>query len=185
MAFVVGLGNPGGEYQGTRHNVGYEVVDKIAEMHHFSTEKEFRGALVSRGRVGGQEVMLVKPQTFMNNSGRTAAALSARWEVKPQDVLVVFDDFLLDFGRLRFRRGGSDGGHNGLASVLEGLNTQDVPRLRMGIGSPPEGEEIIDYVLDSFSLEDEVGDLLERCEKALENYYAEGVEAAMNSFNGS
>jgi PTH1 family peptidyl-tRNA hydrolase len=91
----------------------------------------------------------------------------------------------LDFGRFRFRRGGSDGGHNGLASVLEELNTQDVPRLRMGIGSPPEGEEIIDYVLDSFSLEDEVGDLLERCEKALENYYAEGVEAAMNIFNGS
>lgn len=186
MRIALGLGNPGARYTSTRHNIGFMAVDHLAARRGVDWQhREDAVAEVAEVELGGQEVMLVKPQTFMNNSGRTAAALCARWEVKPQDVLVVFDDFLLDFGRLRFRRGGSDGGHNGLASVLEGLNTQDVPRLRMGIGSPPEGEEIIDYVLDSFSLEDEVEDLLERCEKALENYYAEGVEAAMNSFNGS
>ena len=100
-------------------------------------------------------------------------------------LLVIFDDFLLDFGRLRFRRSGSDGGHNGLASVLETLNTQAVPRLRLGIGTPPEGEDIIDYVLDPFSPADEVDELVERCAEALETYYADGIEAAMNRYNGS
>jgi len=186
LRIALGLGNPGARYTLTRHNIGFMAVDHLAARCGVDWQhREDAVAEVAEVELGGQEVMLVKPQTFMNNSGRTAAALCARWEANPQDVLVVFDDFLLDFGRLRFRRGGSDGGHNGLASVLEGLNTQDVPRLRMGIGSPPEGEEIIDYVLDSFSPEDEVEDLFERCEKALEKYYAEGVEAAMNSFNGS
>ena len=134
--------------------------------------------------LGGREVLLAKPQTYMNRSGHTAAALCAQWEVPPEDVLVVFDDFLLDFGRLRFRRGGSDGGHNGLASVLEALNTEAVPRLRLGIGIPPSGADIIDYVLDPFSPADEVEDLIERGNEALEVYYAEGIEAAMNKFNG-
>jgi PTH1 family peptidyl-tRNA hydrolase len=122
----------------------------------------------------------------MNRSGRTAAALCAQWEVFPEDVLVIFDDFLLDFGRLRFRRGGSDGGHNGLASVLEALNTEAVPRLRLGIGIPPAGTDVIDidYVLDPFSPGDEVENLIERGNAALEVYYAEGIEAAMNRFNG-
>ena len=148
-------------------------------------DQEDAVAQVAAVELGGQKVLLAKPQTFMNNSGQTAAALCARWQTSPQDVLVVCDDFLLDFGRLRFRRGGSDGGHNGLASVLEELNTQAVPRLRVGIGSPPVGENIIDYVLDSFSPKDEVEELLERCDTALETYYAEGIEPAMNSFNGS
>ena len=134
--------------------------------------------------LGGREVLLAKPQTYMNRSGRTAAALCAQWEVPPEDVLVIFDDFLLDFGRLRFRRGGSDGGHNGLASVLEALNTEAIPRLRLGIGIPSAGADIIDYVLDPFSPADEVEDLIERGNEALEAYYAEGIEAAMNRFNG-
>ena len=134
--------------------------------------------------LSGREVLLAKPQTYMNRSGRTAAALCAQWEVPPENVLVIFDDFLLDFGRLRFRRGGSDGGHNGLASVLEVLNTEAVPRLRLGIGIPPAGADIIDYVLDPFSPADEVEDLIERGNAALEVYYAAGIEAAMNKFNG-
>ena len=134
--------------------------------------------------LGGREVLLAKPQTYMNRSGRTAAALCAQWEVPPENVLVIFDDLLLDFGRLRFRRGGSDGGHNGLASVLEALNTEAIPRLRLGIGIPPAGADIIDYVLDPFSPADEVEDLIERGNAALEVYYAEGIEAAMNKFNG-
>jgi len=180
------LGNPGARYTLTRHNIGFMAVDHLAARRGVDWQhREDAVAEVAEVELGGQEVMLVKPQTFMNNSGRAAAALCARWETKPQDVLVVFDDFLLDFGRLRFRRGGSDGGHNGLASVLEELNTQEVPRLRVGIGSPAEGEDIIDYVLDSFSPQDEVDELVERCGTALETYYAAGIEAAMNSFNGS
>lgn len=139
---------------------------------------------VVRVRLGGREVLLVKPQSYMNHSGRTAVALCAQWEVLPEDVLVIFDDFLLNFGSLRFRRGGSDGGHNGLASVLEALNTKAVPRLRLGIGIPPAGADIIDYVLSPFSPEDEVENLIEYGNTALEVYYAEGIEAAMNRFNG-
>ncbi|HIG52568.1 MAG TPA: aminoacyl-tRNA hydrolase [Candidatus Latescibacteria bacterium] len=186
MRIALGLGNPGARYTSTRHNIGFMAVDHLAARRGVDWQhREDAVAEVAAVELGGQEVMLVKPQTFMNSSGKTVAALCAQWQTNPQDVLVVFDDFLLDFGRFRFRRGGSDGGHNGLASVLEELNTQDVPRLRMGIGSPPEGGGIIDYVLDSFSPEDEVEDLLGCCENALEKYYAEGVEAAMNSFNGS
>lgn len=139
---------------------------------------------VVRVLLGGREVLLVKPQSYMNHGGRTAAALCAQWEVLPEDVLVIFDDFLLNFGSLRFRRGGSDGGHNGLASVLEALDTKAVPRLRLGIGIPPAGSDITDYVLSPFSPEDEVEDLVEYGNAALEVYYAEGIEAAMNRFNG-
>lgn len=134
--------------------------------------------------LGGQEVLLAKPQTYMNHSGRTAAALCAQWEVLPEDVLVIFDDFLLDFGCLRFRRGGSDGGHNGLASVLAALNTEAIPRLRLGIGIPPADADVIDYVLDPFSPEDEIENLIECANAALEAYYVKGIEAAMNGFNG-
>ena len=185
MQVALGLGNPGARYASTRHNIGFMVVDHLAARCgvDWQHRADVQGQVV-RVVLGGREVLLAKPQTYMNRSGRTAAALCAQWEVLPEDVLVIFDDFLLDFGRLRFRRGGSDGGHNGLASVLEALNTEAVPRLRLGIGIPPAGADIIDYVLDPFSPADEVEDLLERGNAALEVYYAEGIEAAMNKFNG-
>ena len=186
MQIALGLGNPGARYAPTRHNIGFMAVDQLVVRRGSSWQRqEDVVAEIAAVDLGGREVLLAKPQTFMNRSGRTAATLCARWETRPEDLLVIFDDVLLDFGRLRFRRGGSDGGHNGLASVLEELNTQAVPRLRVGIGSPPAGEEIIDYVLDSFSPEDEVDELVERCGTALETYYAAGIEAAMNRFNGS
>ena len=161
------------------------VVDHLAAYCgvDWQHQADVQGQVV-RVVLGGQEVLLAKPQTYMNRSGRTAAALCAQWEVLPKDVLVIFDDFLLDFGRLRFRRGGSDGGHNGLASVLEALNTEAVPRLRLGIGIPPAGADVIDYVLEPFSPADEVENLIEQGNAALEVYYAEGIEAAMNKFNG-
>ena len=128
------------------------VVDHLAARCgvDWQHQADIQGQVV-RVVLGGREVLLAKPQSYMNRSGRTAAALCAQWEVLPEDVLVIFDDFLLDFGRMRFRRGGSDGGHNGLASVLEALNTEAVPRLRLGIGIPPAGADVVDYVLDPFS----------------------------------
>ena len=185
MQIALGLGNPGVRYASTRHNIGFMVVDHLAARCgvDWQHQADVQGQVV-RVVLGGQEVLLAKPQTYMNRSGRTAAALCAQWEVLPEDVLVIFDDFLLDFGRLRLRRGGSDGGHNGLASVLEALNTEAVPRLRLGIGIPSAGAGVIDYVLEPFSPADEVGNLIERGNAALEVYYAEGIEAAMNRFNG-
>ncbi len=186
MQIALGLGNPGARYAETRHNIGFVVLD------HFATRcgvcwqpQEDVQSLVAAIKLSGREVLLAKPQTFMNRSGQAAAALCTRWETSPEDVLVLCDDFLLDLGRLRFRRGGSDGGHNGLASVIEALNTQAVPRLRLGIGAPPENEDIIDYVLDPFCVQDEVEDLVERSGTALEVYFAAGIEVAMNDFNGS
>lgn len=185
MQIALGLGNPGARYAPTRHNIGFMVSDHLAACSGVGWKlQQDAQSQVATIELGGREVLLAKPQTYMNRSGRSAVALCARWEAGPEDVMVVCDDFLLDFGRMRFRRQGSDGGHNGLASVLQELNTQEVPRLRLGIGQPPESEDIIDYVLDPFASQDEVGDLVERSAAALETYYAEGIEAAMNSFNG-
>ena len=134
----------------------------------------------------GQPILLVKPQTYMNRSGRAARALCTRFAVPPSDVLVAYDDFLLDFGRLRLRGRGSDGGHNGLSSVIEELSSQDVPRLRLGIGQPPQSGDIVEYVLAPFSQSDrEVEMLVEWGASAVETYFAEGIEVAMNRFNGA
>ena len=186
MRIAVGLGNPGARYAVTRHNIGFMAVDYLTARRGIRWQHLADAAAeVAEVELGGHSVLLAKPQTFMNRSGHSAAALCQRYDMPPEDVLVVFDDFLLDFGRLRFRRGGSDGGHNGLASVVQALNTEQVPRLRMGIGTPPEGGDTIDYVMDPFSAEDEVDELIGRSAVALETYYAAGIEAAMNTYNGS
>ena len=181
----MGLGNPGARYADTRHNIGFMVVDRLAAnagavWQDFKTQR----SQVVQTQVAGIEVALVKPQTFMNRSGLAVAALAHLWALGPEDLLVVFDDFLLDFGRLRLRRQGSDGGHNGLASVLVEMGSRDVPRLRLGIGSPPQ-EEIIDYVLSPFGADQKVEALIERGVMAVENSLSRGLEAAMNEFNGS
>ena len=151
MQIALGLGNPGARYAETRHNIGFVVLDHLAtRCGVYWQPQEDVQSLVAAIELSGREVLLAKPQTFMNRSGQAAAALCTRWEASPEDMLVLCDDFLLDLGRLRFRRGGSDGGHNGLASVIEALNTEAVPRLRLGIGAPPENGDIIDYVLDPF-----------------------------------
>ncbi len=139
---------------------------------------------IAEVELGGRRVLLAKPQTFMNRSGRAAQALCIRFAAEPSDVMVVYDDFLLDFGHLRLRRCGSDGGHNGLASVLEEFASQDVPRLRLGIGKPPEESDVIDYVLAPFAEGERVEELVQRSAEALDLYFAEGIEATMNRFNG-
>ena len=135
--------------------------------------------------LGGREALLAKPQTYMNRSGLAVGALSRQLACQPAEMLVIVDDFLLDFGRLRFRRSGSDGGHNGLASVLEELGTQEIPRLRLGIGSPPPGAAVIDYVLSPFAAAEEAEALARGGAQALAFFAEAGIEAAMNRFNGS
>jgi len=139
---------------------------------------------VAVAAVGGRQVLLVKPQTYMNCSGAAVAALLARLGWTPQDVLVVLDDFCLEFGRLRLRRRGSEGGHNGLASVIEQLQTVDFPRLRLGIGQPPAGEDAIDYVLRPFDPGEDVAALSARGCDCLELCLREGIAAAMDQCNG-
>lgn len=186
MQIVLGLGNPGPRYAHTRHNIGFVLLDYLAARAQADWVPSARDhSHVAEIDWDGQPVLLAKPQTYMNRSGRAAKALCTRCEVEPGSVVVVYDDFLLNFAHLRLRRRGSDGGHNGLASVLEELASQDVPRLRLGIGQPPEGVDIIEYVLAPFLGEDDVEGLVQRGAAALDSYFAEGAEVAMNRFNGA
>lgn len=183
MRIVVGLGNPGPRYAATRHNIGFMVVD------HLAAERSVRWvgqnqSQATQVRLADREVLLVKPQTYMNRSGAAVAAFQQWLGFAPEEALVLLDDFLLDFGRLRLRRGGSDGGHKGLASILEHLSTFQVPRLRLGIGPPPPDEDPIDYVLGPFLAEEDVAGLVERGCQAIEVCASEGIDKAMNQFNG-
>lgn len=181
MRVVVGLGNPGTRYVQTRHNVGFLVADELARG---SKWVESHEAQTARTRLGGEDVLVVKPQTYMNRSGDAVLALSESEGFEPDDVLVVFDDFLLDFGRVRLRRAGSDGGHNGLASVLERFRTEEVSRLRIGVGPVPADTSDIDFVLTPFSVAEDVEGLVERGGAATHCWLRAGIETAMNRFNG-
>ncbi len=161
MHVVIGLGNPGQRYGHTRHNIGFVIVDLLAASG--STWRDGPAqSRIAAAEVSGAEVILVKPQTYMNRSGVAVSALRRQFEFEPDRALVVCDDFLLDFGRVRLRRGGSDGGHNGLASVLEELGTEAVPRLRVGVGPVPEGGNDIDFVLADFGSGEDVHALADR-----------------------
>lgn len=183
MRIVVGLGNPGARYERTRHNIGYLVVDSLAAgaVWQSTTKAQMTTCWLGPDR---QEVLLVKPQTFMNRSGEALEPLQQELTDGADNVLVVFDDFLLEFGRLRLRRGGSDGGHNGLASVLQHLSTEAVPRLRLGVGPVPEDAQDIDFVLAPFDPTEDVDEIIQRGCAATTCWVTEGVEAAMNRFNG-
>ncbi len=185
MKILVGLGNPGFKYQYTRHNVGFALVDYIAQCCHAEWKDSAQeNSLVAEIVVVGQNILLAKPQTYMNDSGSAVKKLCEHRNCLPGGLLVVYDDFLLNFGMVRLRPKGSDGGHNGLASILENLSTNKVPRLRLGIGSPEEGMDLVDYVLGDFDDGDKVPDLLSRGVSTIETYLTHGIEEAMSRFNG-
>ena len=188
MKLVVGLGNPGPEYAATRHNAGLRVVERLAERHAIALAAERRlAARLGRGVVRGVRVALLAPLTFMNASGRSvAAALEALDPLDPaQDLLVVYDDLDLPFGRLRIRASGGAGGHRGLADVQQRLGRSDFARLRFGIGRPPVGLDPIDYVLAPFDAAEAAAlpERLAAAADAVEVVLAEGVGRAMNQFN--
>jgi PTH1 family peptidyl-tRNA hydrolase len=190
VRLVVGLGNPGPEYAETRHNVGFQVVERLAARHAIALapERRFR-ARFGQGTVRGVAVGILEPWTYMNRSGQSvAAALDALPLDDPtQDLIVVYDDLDLPFARLRVRPGGGAGGHNGLGDVQEQLGRSDFPRLRFGIGRPPEGEDPVDYVLAPFSAEESeaLPVALDRAADALESLLTDGVRLAMDRFNRS
>lgn len=186
MRVVVGLGNPGARYAATRHNLGFLVVDAFADAFcpAWSSEASYRYAFVASE---GQEVALVKPATSMNSSGVAVREALSRFGATPEDLFVIVDDVQLPLGRIRIRRKGSDGGHNGLLSIIECLGTTAFPRLRLGIGAPPEGEEMIDFVLGVFAPQEReaVSEMVGRATDALRVILREGIESAMNQFNKS
>lgn len=180
MKAVVGLGNPGVRYAGTRHNVGFRVVDFLGEK--FSWEKTGTYHLAEYDR---PRLLLVKPVTYMNRSGQAVGEVVARFDLLLDDVLVVVDDVHLDVGRLRFRRRGSDGGHNGLRSIAGALGSSDFPRLRMGIGLPPDPDGLVDYVLEDFASEEQevVTQAIQQAVDGIVCWATDGIAEAMNRFN--
>lgn len=182
----MGLGNPGPEYDATRHNVGWWVADRLAYDWDFPVFRRDGRALVSEGNVADALVRLMKPTTYMNRSGLTARSLDEMEDFDPSvDLLVVVDDAALDVGRVRFRPEGSPGGHNGLKSVAGALRSNAFARLRVGVGKKPDGVDLSDWVLSPMPEEDEdvVVALLPELSQAVATWVSEGVEAAMNRFN--
>jgi PTH1 family peptidyl-tRNA hydrolase len=183
---VIGLGNPGPEYDATRHNLGWWVVDRLAYDWDFGAFAREGQAFVSEGDVGGTRVRLMKPSTYMNRSGLALRPLRALEGFdSTEDLLVVVDDAALDVGRIRFRPEGGAGGHNGLRSISGALQSNAYGRLRVGVGVKPEGEDLSDWVLSPMPQEDEemVVGLLPGLTEAVEVWIREGIEAAMNRFN--
>ena len=181
---VVGLGNPGREYERTRHNVGWLVVDELARRLEGRWREKFSGRL-AEVRVDGLRLALLKPETFMNDSGRSVASAASFFKVEPESLLVVHDDVDLEAGRLQARSGGGLAGHNGLRSLAQALGTQDFLRLRIGVGRPGRGDSrsVADYVLSPFATEEDVGALVARGADAVEMVAREGVEATQQRFN--
>ena len=181
---VVGLGNPGGEYAGHRHNVGWMVVEELARRHGASWRGKFNGQ-VAELRLDGHRVALLKPETFMNESGRSVGAAARFFKLEPDAILVVHDEIDLDRGRLQARLGGGLAGHNGLRSIAAHLKTPDFLRLRVGVGRPGRGDprKPADYVLSNFDAEDDREDLVARAADAVETLDAGGLERAQAQYN--
>ena len=185
MKLIVGLGNPGRRYRGTRHNVGWDVIARLAARAGIRVNEDEGFAEVGRGAIGTSRVLLARPYTYMNVSGEAVRDLRRRHRLRPEDILIIVDDIDLPLGRLRLRAGGSAGGHNGLKSIIDALGTTEFPRLRVGIGRPPRGVDPADFVLTRFTAEEQpmVGEALERAADAVETAVTEGLPAAMNRFN--
>jgi PTH1 family peptidyl-tRNA hydrolase len=181
---VVGLGNPGREHERTRHNAGWLVLDELAQRLGASWRAKFSGKL-AEARLDGDRLALLKPETFMNDSGRSVAAAARFFKVEPESLLIVHDDVDLEPGRLQARAGGGLAGHNGLRSLAQSLGSQDFLRLRIGVGRPGRGDHrsVADYVLSGFDAEDDADALVTRSADAVETLARDGLEAAQQRFN--
>ena len=186
MFLIAGLGNPGREYEGTRHNVGFMTLDALADKYNIDVrEKAFKG-LIGKGVIEGNKVILVKPQTYMNDSGEAVAPAAKFYKVPPEHILVVSDEIHLQPGRLRIRTKGSAGGHNGLKSIIAGLGTDVFPRIRIGVGAPPHPDyDMPDWVLGTLHGDDQiaVNDAAARAAEACAVYIRDGADRAMSRFN--
>lgn len=185
MKIIVGLGNPGREYSETRHNVGFMAVDLLAQRWKIDNWRSRHEALVAEYRLGEETVLLVKPQTYMNLSGNAVGALARWYKIDIQDIIVIYDDMDLPAGKLRLRMKGSSGGHRGIESILLQLGKEEFPRVRIGIGRPPQGWQVVDYVLARFTAEESplIEDALKKAADAAEGIVKLGLDKAMNRYN--
>ena len=183
---IVFLGNPGPKYQGTRHNAGFMAADAMAKDKGVAINKLRFKALTATVRMGTEQVLLMKPQTYMNLSGEAVAQAVRFYKIAPDHVIVISDEMSLPIGKLRIRMKGSAGGHNGLKNIIAHLGTEEFPRIRLGVGAPPHPDyDVKDWVLSVFRNQDAVdmADAAQRAAKAAECYITEGADRAMNRFN--
>lgn len=186
MYIIAGLGNPGKEYNNTRHNIGFDVIDTIAEAEEISVTEKKHKAIIGKGYIGGQKVILAKPQTYMNLSGESIREMVDYYKVDPEtELIVISDDISLDVGQLRIRKKGSAGGHNGLKNIIQHLGNDRFLRIRMGVGEKPSGYDLVDYVLGHFSRTErmDMNEAAGRAVEAVRMMTADEVESAMNEFN--
>lgn len=185
MRCIVGLGNPDIKYAETRHNIGFILIDHLAEIFHISLTAKKWDSLIGKGYIGERQVLLAKPLTYMNRSGLAVAQILNFHKIPPQGLLVVHDDMDIPLGRIKIARSGGSGGHKGVDSIIETLGIQEFPRLKIGIGRPLPQQKPEHYVLEPFSLEERsiLKETLKKAERAAEVIVRQGIETAMNLFN--
>ncbi|MBD5544729.1 MAG: aminoacyl-tRNA hydrolase [Lachnospiraceae bacterium] len=186
MYIIVGLGNPTREYNNTRHNIGFAAIDKLAEANQISVVEKKHKAIIGKGYIEGQKVILAKPQTFMNLSGESVRALMDYYKADEKtELIVLYDDISLEPGKLRIRKKGSAGGHNGIKNIIAHLGHNEFQRIKIGVGEKPKGYDLVDYVLGHFKQEEQqiMEEALERVVQAIGCIIIEDADAAMNRFN--
>ncbi len=186
MHIIVGLGNPTKEYRNTRHNIGFDVIDKLADRFSVSVLEKKHRALIGKGIINGEKVILAKPQTYMNLSGESVRELVDYYKVDEEtQLIVIYDDISLDVGQLRIRKKGSAGGHNGIKSIIQHLGTDVFPRIKMGVGEKPKGYDLADYVLGHFSKDERIimDESAVLATKAVELMVINEIGEAMNLYN--
>ena len=186
MYIIVGLGNPGKQYENTRHNIGFDVIETLAEQDHVAVLEKKHKAIIGKGFVSGQKCILAKPQTFMNLSGESVRRLLDYYKVdETAELIVISDDVSLEIGQIRIRKKGSAGGHNGLKNIISHLGHDSFVRVKMGVGEKPPGYDLADYVLGHYTSEERkvMDEAAERAADAIRAIIAQGPDAAMNDFN--
>lgn len=186
MFIIAGLGNPGKDYKNTRHNIGFDVIDVIAQKHNISVIEKKHKAIIGKGVIDGYKVILVKPQTYMNLSGESLRDIIDYYKVDPtEDMIVISDDISLNPGNIRIRKKGSAGGHNGLKSIIQHLGTDQFMRVKMGVGEKPKGYDLADYVLGHFTADERkiMDEAAKSAEEAIRLMMQGDADEAMNKFN--
>jgi len=185
MKIIVGLGNPTDKYQGTRHNVGFSVIYNISDTYNIAIDTKKHKAIIGKGIIEGEKVILAMPQTYMNLSGESVRELLDYYKCDESDLVVIYDDISLDVGKLRIRKKGSAGGHNGIKNIIAHLGTQEFARVKVGVGEKPSRMDLADYVLGRFTKEEQpvIREAAKLATEAVATIITEGPDVAMNKFN--
>ncbi len=185
MYLIAGLGNPGREYENTRHNMGFQVIDRLADKIGCNINENKHFALCGRGIIGSERALLAKPQTYMNNSGESIRAIADFYKIPIENIIIIFDDIDLAPGAIRIRKSGSAGGHNGIKSIIAHMGSENFSRVRIGVGAKPEGWDLADHVLSRPNEEDErlIEDAWKRAVDAIICIVEDGIDKAMNNYN--